>query len=63
MTHILMDGTPTFWLDGHMDVLRRLLYKSFKFLSHTSALWWGMGENPILGRLMVEKSTFFSPNF
>ena len=36
MGHILMDGTPTWWLDGHTDVLGRLLLKfsrSFPLLS------------------------------
>ena len=27
MGHILIDGTPTWWLDGHIDVLGRLLLK------------------------------------
>ena len=29
MGHILVDGMSTFWLDGHTDVLGRLLHKSF----------------------------------
>ena len=30
MGHILMDGTPTLWLNGHIHVFGRLLLKSFK---------------------------------
>ena len=37
MGHILMDGMTTLWLDGHTDVLGRLLHKAFKNLLHTSA--------------------------
>ena len=29
MGHILVDGMSAFWLDGHADVLGRLLHKSF----------------------------------
>ena len=44
MRHILMDGTQPLWLDGHTNVLGRLLHKSFKLLPHIPALWWGMGR-------------------
>ena len=27
MGHTLMDGTPTWWLDDHTDILGRLLLK------------------------------------
>ena len=40
MEHILMDGTPTFWLDGHIGALGRLLHKFFKAFLHILALWW-----------------------
>ncbi|RVX09357.1 hypothetical protein CK203_015265 [Vitis vinifera] len=33
MRHILIDGTPTWWLDGHTDVLGRLLLKFSRFKS------------------------------
>ncbi|RVW36395.1 putative mitochondrial protein [Vitis vinifera] len=33
MGHILMDGTPTWWLDGHTDVHGRLLLKFSRFKS------------------------------
>ncbi|RVW39478.1 DNA damage-binding protein 1a [Vitis vinifera] len=33
MGHILMDGTLTWWLDGHTDVLGRLLLKFFQDFS------------------------------
>ncbi|RVW97046.1 hypothetical protein CK203_032332 [Vitis vinifera] len=40
MGHILMDGMPTWWLDGHTDVLGRLLLKviSVKNLTVSNAL-------------------------
>ncbi|RVX15851.1 Tetratricopeptide repeat protein SKI3 [Vitis vinifera] len=33
MGHILMDGMPTWWLDGHTDVLGRLLLKFSRVIS------------------------------
>ncbi|RVW29636.1 hypothetical protein CK203_100953 [Vitis vinifera] len=55
MGHILMDETPTRWLDGHTDVLGRLLLKVFQEFSpfvrlvvgneerirFWEDLWWG----------------------
>ena len=38
------NGTLTFWLDGHMDVLGRPLHKFSKTFLHTFALWWVMGD-------------------
>ena len=57
MGHILMDGMTTLWLDGRTDVLGRLLHKAFKNLL-CDGEW---GENPVLGRFMVGKSTFVFP--
>ncbi|RVX00013.1 putative ribonuclease H protein [Vitis vinifera] len=37
MRHILMDGTPTWWLDSHTDVLGRLLLKFSKISPILSA--------------------------
>ena len=37
MGHILMDGTPTWWLDGHTDVLGRLLFKFSRISPFLSA--------------------------
>ena len=51
-----MDGMSALWLDGHTDVLERLLHKSFKNLPHTFAMVGGSGvwgENHVLGRFMV----------
>ena len=42
MGHILMDEMPTLWLDGNIDVLRRLLHNPFKILPRTFAMWWGI---------------------
>ena len=36
MGNILMDGKPTWWLDGHIDVLGRLLLKFSKISPHIS---------------------------
>ena len=35
--HILMDETPTWWLDDHTDILGRLLLKFFKISPLLSA--------------------------
>ena len=51
MQHILMDGITTFWLDGYIDVLWRLLHKFFKTFPHTPALWWGMGRESDFGKI------------
>lgn len=58
MGHIVMDETPTFWLDGHTNVLERLLHKSFTNLPHIPALWWGMGREFSYGKIYGGKSTF-----
>ena len=39
MGYILMDGMPILWLDGHINVLGRLLLKSFRIFPHTLVLW------------------------
>ena len=46
-----MDGTPTWWLDGHTDVLRSLLLKFSKISPLLSAKWWGMGREFIFGKI------------
>ena len=48
MGHILMDGMPTWWLDGHTDVLGRLLLKFFPLLF---AWWWAMGREFVFGKI------------
>lgn len=46
-----MDGTLTIRLDGHIDILRRLLHKFFRTFPHTSTLWWGMGKESDFGKI------------
>ncbi|RVX12962.1 Callose synthase 9 [Vitis vinifera] len=50
--HILMDEVPTFWLDGHKDVLGRLLHKSFRIIPHAPALWWGARREYDFGKII-----------
>ena len=50
MGHILMDGTATWWLDGHIGVLGRLLLK-FSRNPLLSAWWWGMGREFVFGKI------------
>ena len=58
-----MDGMPTFWLNGHTNVLGRLLHKYFRILPTYPLCGWEWGENPFLRRFMVGKSTFVFPIF
>ena len=62
MGHILIDGTPTWWLDGHTNVLGRLLHKSFRILPHILALWWGM-ERKSVSRKIYDGVVNFCVNF
>ncbi|RVW17381.1 LINE-1 retrotransposable element ORF2 protein [Vitis vinifera] len=60
MGHILMDGTPTWWLDGLTDVLGRLLLKfsrSSPFCPPSGGQW---GENSVLGRFWWGNQTLCS---
>ena len=51
MGHILMDETPTWWLNGHTVVIGRLLHKFFRISPHISVLWWGMGRISIFRKI------------
>ena len=51
MGYILMDGTPTWWIDGHIDVLGRLLLKFSRISPILSAQWWGMGREFVFGKI------------
>ena len=46
-----MDGTLTLWLDGHTDVLGRLLLKSFRTFPLTSVLWQGIRRESNFGKI------------
>ena len=47
------DETPTSWLDGHANVLEKLLYKSFRVLPYVLALWLGRGRESGYGKIYV----------
>ena len=60
--HILMDEMSTWWLDGHTDVLGRLLYKFFLgFLPIYQSCGGEWVENPFLGRSFVTTFVFTFP--
>ena len=58
-----MDETSTFWLNGHIDVLGRLLHNSFRNLPHTPTLWWGMVRESSFGKIYGRKVNLCVPNF
>ena len=53
MGYILMDGTPTWWLDGHTDVLEGYCSSFPGFLPFCLPSGGEWGENPFLGRSLV----------
>ena len=63
MGHILMDGMLALWLDGNINVLGRLLHKSFKVLPHPPALWWRMGRESGSRNIYGREVNFYVPNF
>ena len=48
-----MDGTPTWWLDGHTDVLEGYCSSFPGFLPFCLPSGGEWGENPFLGRFLV----------
>ena len=61
--HILMDGTSTFQLGGHIDVLGKLLHKYFRTFPCILTLWWGMGRESVFKKFYDEEINLCVHNF